>query len=130
MCLYCGRAHPLYERPKANINRWDIYRCKYVGIGLHSPNMEASQRLELQRSADVHDQEALAALILSGRYVGFLPDHYASIFVEKGLMRSLRSDFFQYRCHFPTIVRHSPRPSRLVANFLDCSLSAHQSHST
>jgi len=127
MYLYCGHRHLLFPLADADVRRADVHACKYAGIGYHSPNMGASHRLELRRSADVHDQEALAALILSGRYVGFLPDHYARIFVERGLMRPLLSDVFQYRCDFASIVRASPKPSRLVATFLECLTQAHRS---
>ncbi len=126
MYLYCGRRHPLFDRADDDIGPREIHDSKYVGIGYHSPNMGASHRLELRRSADVHDQEALAALILSGRYLGFLPDHYARIFVEHGTMRPLLSDRFQYRCEFASIVRRSPKPSRLVETFLDCLDRAHE----
>ena len=64
------------------ISRREIRQCKYAGLGFHSPNMMVSHRLKLRRSADVYDEEALAALILSGRYIGFLPDHFAKRFVN------------------------------------------------
>src|ERR1035437_3329470 len=39
--------------------------------------MEISQQVRLARKATGYDQESIATLILSGRYLGFLPDHYA-----------------------------------------------------
>jgi hypothetical protein len=39
--------------------------------------MEISQQVRLPRKATGFDQESIATLILSGRYLGFLPDHYA-----------------------------------------------------
>jgi DNA-binding transcriptional LysR family regulator len=54
------------------------------GLGFHSPNMELSHRAKLTRSATASDQESIATLILSGRYLGFLPDHYAESFENKG----------------------------------------------
>jgi len=125
MYLYCGRDHPLFERTDRRVTSQDIRKCKYAGIGFHSPNMEASNRFRLKRAADVHDQEALAALVLCGRYVGFLPDHYAQIFVERGLMRPLLQDEIQYRCDFAAITRTEPRPARHVRKFLECLKEAH-----
>ena len=125
MYLYCGRGHALFERTHDNLTRRDIQACKYAGIGFQSPNMMVSHRLKLKRSADVYDEQALAALILSGRYVGFLPDHYAKSFVERGEMRQLRPDFYHYQSDHAAIVRQAPRPSRLVQEFLECLCHAH-----
>lgn len=127
MYLYCGRDHPLYGAADADINQTDIRRCKYAGIGFHSPNMMVSHRLKLTRSADVYDEEALAALILSGRYLGFLPDHYAQAFVEREEMWRLRQDVYHYQSNHSAILRRSPKPSRLVTVFLDCLYRAHRS---
>jgi DNA-binding transcriptional LysR family regulator len=125
MYLYCGETHPLFERAEASISRREVRQCKYAGLGFHSPNMIASHRLKLRRSADVYDEEALAALILSGRYVGFLPDHFAKRFVERGKMHRLRPDVYHYRSDHAAIVRHAPKPSRLVLEFQNCLLQAH-----
>lgn len=125
MYLYCGHGHPLFGLESSRITRRDVREHKYAGIGFHSPNMMISHRLELSRSADVYDEEALAVLILSGRYLGFLPDHYARSFVERGLMRRLRPDVYHYQSHHAAIARRSPKPSRPVETFLDCLRRAH-----
>lgn len=126
MYLYCGRGHPLFGRPDGSIQQAEVRRFKYAGIGFHSPNMIVSQRLKLTRKADVYDEEALAALILSGRYLGFLPDHYADAFVERGEMWRLRPDIYHYQSDHAAILRRSPSPSRLVKQFLDCLCHAHR----
>ncbi len=126
MYLYCGRGHRLFGRKGSEITRPEIRQCKYAGIGFHSPNMMISHRLELSRDADVYDEEALAVLILSGRYLGFLPDHYARTFVERGMMWRLRADTYRYQSHHAAIVRRSPKPPRLVETFLECLRRAHK----
>ena len=127
MYLYSGRNHDFFDRADADISRRDIRQYKYAGIGFHSPNMMVSHEMNLQRSADVYDEEALAALILSGRYIGFLPDHYAKNFVERGEMRRIRSDIYHYQSDHTAIVRYTPKPSRLVETFLECLRRAHGS---
>ena len=125
MYLYCARGHPLFGRAGEKVSQREIRQCKYAGIGFHSPNMMVSHDLKLDRAADVYNEEALAALILSGRYLGFLPDHYAESFVERGVMRRLRADTYEYRSEHTAIIRHSPKPSRLVTEFLNCLRQAH-----
>ncbi|QFU76436.1 LysR family transcriptional regulator [Halioglobus maricola] len=125
MYLYCARGNHLFDLAEDDVSAQQIRESRYVGIGYHSPNMEASRSVGLVRHATAHDQEAVAHLVLSGRYVGYLPEHYAETFVSKGVMRALRPQTFQYACEFSAIVRHSPPPSRVVQTLLDALVDAH-----
>jgi DNA-binding transcriptional LysR family regulator len=125
MDLYCAPDHPLFGRPGHDGDDDAIRRQNYAGLGYHSPNMEISHAMRLRRRATVNDQEAVATLVRSGRYVGFLPDHYARQFVDQGQMRRLANPRFRYSVQFAAIVRHAPKPSRLVQTFLDCLRQAH-----
>ena len=123
MYLYCGSQHPLFE--VGEVSPQAIRDEKYVGIGYHSPNMEVTRQLDQRRDATAYDQEAVAHLVLSGRYLGYLPEHYAATFVSKGDMRALLPAQFQYVCQFSAIVRRSPPPSRVVQTLLDALVSEH-----
>lgn len=61
----------------------------------------------LPRAATAFEQEAIATLILSGRFVGFLPDHYAEAFVQRGQMRAVNSALLHYACDFVSVLRRS-----------------------
>lgn len=126
MYLYCGRGHPFFGRPDSDVRQSEVRRHKYAGIGFNSPNMMESRRLRLTRSADAYDEEALAMLILSGRYIGFLPDHYAEPFMQRGDLWRLRPDVYHYQSDHSAIVRRTPKPSRLVQEFLDCLRRTHE----
>lgn len=126
MYLYCGHGHALFELANEATRKKDILASKYAGLGYHSPNMEIGHSLGMKRDVTVYDQEAIVHLLLSGRYIGYLPDHYARPFVEQGLIRSIGTDIFQYRCEFLAITRRSPKPSRPVQLFVDCLVKAHQ----
>lgn len=64
-------------------------------------------------------------LILSGRYLGFLPDHYAESFEKKGLMQAIAPQRFHYNCNFVSLLRRSPQPSRAALLFQSCLEAAH-----
>lgn len=125
MVLYCGRTHPFFGLPGHAITLERIRASKYAGIGFHSPNMMHALSLGLERHADAFDQEGAAMMILSGRYLGFLPDHYARRFQDQGLLRPLCPDRFGYHCDFAVIHKRSPAPSVPVRRFIDCLLEAH-----
>ena len=125
MLLYCGKGHPLFGAETAKLTWAKLREHHFAGLGYHSPNMELSHRAKLSRKATGFDQEAIATLILSGRFLGFLPDHYAQVFEQRGLMRAVAPARFNYACRFVSLLRRSPKPSRAVLAFQACLEAAH-----
>jgi len=127
MLLYCGQGHALFGEA-AQVLDWDgLRRHAFAGLGYHSPNMEISQQQRMARSATGFDQESIATLILSGKFLGFLPIHYAQSFVDAGLVRAVQPEVFHYTCDFFGIIRRSPQPSRATLAFQACLREAHGS---
>ena len=125
MLLYCGTSHPLHAVDQSQLDWKDVAQYKFAGLGYHSPNMEASQRAGLRRAATGLDQESIATLILSGQFLGFLPDHYAEVFESSGRMTAIRPELLRYTCDFVCVMRKSPEPARSAQVFRDCLLEAH-----
>ena len=125
MLLYCGARHPLFGADHTALT-WDALRAwQFAGLGYHSPNMELSHGARLPRKATGFDQESIATLILSGRYLGFLPDHYAESFERQGLMQAVQPAQFFYPCQFVSVLPKSPQPPRAAQAFAQCLLAAH-----
>lgn len=126
LSLYCGQDHPLFHLTSADVNVEQILLQRYVGIGCNSPNMEVSHQLKLARHATAYDQEGLAHFILSGAYIGFLPDHFAERFRQENRLRKIGYDLgFKYGVSFNAISRVTPAPSRLVSTFMEYLTEAH-----
>lgn len=125
MLMYCGLRHPLFDADNAALSWARIRKLPFAGLGYHSPNMVLSHRTRLERAATGFDQEAIATLVLSGAYLGFLPDHYADSFVKAGQLRAVCPQRFRYSCRFAGVIRRSPAPSRVVQAFAECLLTAH-----
>jgi DNA-binding transcriptional LysR family regulator len=126
MLLYCSERHALWNTDHRDLD-WDtLAQHAFAGLGYHSPNMALSQRMRLPRSATGFDQESIATLILSGQFLGFLPDHYAESFVRAGRMQAVRPDLLSYSCEFFAITRKSPQPHRATLAFQDCLSRAHR----
>ncbi len=127
MLLYCGAGHPLYRSENSGLD-WDALAAHhFAGLGYHSPNMVISQQVRLPRKATAFDQEAIATLVLSGKFLGFLPDHYAERFVQLGQMRAVNPSVFRYTCSFLGIARRTPEPSRATRVFQSCLREVHGS---
>ena len=130
MLLYCGAGHPLFGADHAGLD-WDGLRAwGFAGLGYHSPNMELSHGARLPRKATGFDQESIATLILSGRYLGFLPDHYAEAFERSGRMQAVAPARLHYQCRFVGMLRRSPQPPRAAQAFRECLLEAHAAGAT
>lgn len=65
----------------------------------------------------------MAFLILTGRYIGYLPDHYASLWVQQGRLRALKPATRFYDLSLASVTRKGRRPHLVLESFLD-SLAA------
>jgi DNA-binding transcriptional LysR family regulator len=126
MYLYAGRGHPWFDDSTARHGWADLRRQDLAALGYHSPNMALAHERRLERAATASDQEAVATLVLSGAYVGFLPDHYAQAFVDAGRMRAVAPRTLFYRCSFAGIRRRAPAPLRVAETFRQALLQAHR----
>lgn len=126
MLLYCGAGHPLFGAAHEALTWQALRRHPFAGLGYHSPNMELSHQARLTRSATGFDQESIATLILSGCYLGFLPDHYAEAFERQGRLQAVQPAQLRYTCQFVSLVRRSPAPARAVQAFAQCLAQAHR----
>ncbi|KEZ72715.1 LysR family transcriptional regulator, partial [Pseudomonas syringae pv. syringae FF5] len=70
-------------------------------------------------TASASDREGIAFLILTGRYIGYLPDHYANAWVQEGRLRALKPDSKFYDLNLVTVTRKGRRPHLVLESFLE-----------
>lgn len=93
--LFCGRGHPLFNKPQASITNADIEQALFSVRGYR--HLEDLYRVNHPRaSARVIHMEAQAMLILSGRFIGFLPSHIGEGWVKAGHMRSIKPSIYRF----------------------------------
>ncbi len=126
MTLYCGEDHPLFGCPADTTpESLDLASQTYAGYSFNSPNMMAGRDLGLVRSARVKEEEALALLIQSGRYIGYLANHVAETFFAKGKVWPLSPAHTSYKTVFGVVTRRKPEPDRKTARFVECLVDVH-----
>jgi len=116
--LYCAAQHPLFSKHDDTLSFADI--SQYPAISPRYPlPVEARQAHDaLSLRASASDREGAAFLILTGRFIGFLPEHVAEQWVAAGKMRALHSTSQHYSIPFVLITRHDRRANRVVDEFL------------
>jgi len=125
MRLYAAAGHPWFAGP-APAKPWHALRQqRLAGLDYHSPNMQITHVHRLERSAHASDQEAVATLLMSGVYVGFLPAHYAQPWVAAQQLRAIVPEVLHYHCRYACIRRKHPEPVRVAQAFRACLLQAH-----
>lgn len=94
--LYCSEHHPFFRRPDSDISAsgagpLDLVEDPYTD-SLPVEGFDSTFR----RAATADSLEAVALLVASGDYVGFLPDHYAAMMSRTTALRKIRPDVFSY----------------------------------
>lgn len=91
--LYCGRSHPLFATPDDALNLDIINQQQIIESKTHAI-LEAAgwDRPDFTFAARTNGLEARAIAILSGLYLGILPDKYVERWVQAGQMRALCTD--------------------------------------
>ena len=115
--LYCGQGHPLFAR-NSEISVTDLKNQQFVRRAYTAPNkFPAGLRMELTAVGDL--MESVALFILAGRYIGFLPQHYAQHWVERDLMRQLLEQKLGYQNPIYLATRKTERRSPILSSFLN-----------
>lgn len=114
--LYCGSRHPLASspaevspqtaiaqrfvvRPYANLR--ELQHFPGAVIGAHASNMEAQ-----------------AMFVLSGHFLGYLPDHFAARWVAEGRLIALMRESTWLRSAFFVVTRENEHRSVLLRTFV------------
>lgn len=116
--LYCGRGHPLFSTPRSQLTREAINQSAFSVRGYR--HLEDLYRVDHPKaSASVIHMEAQVMLLLSGRYIGFLPRHIGDHWAERGEMRRLELSAFDFVSQHFVAVRRAEADEPIRRRFLE-----------
>ncbi|MBZ2168139.1 LysR family transcriptional regulator [Marinobacter sp. F4216] len=116
--LYCSRAHPLYDTLPEELSLEAVLASKVVHAGIHTSPEVGAQLADMNKAAISYFYEARLAMILSGAYIGFMPDTYVEPYVAAGELRALVPEIKQYSLGVAAITRTHGRTNRARELFL------------
>jgi DNA-binding transcriptional LysR family regulator len=115
--LYCASGHPLFEVDE--VTEQHLGECDaVVPAYAQTPEIKALHET-LRASASATDREGIAFLVLSDRYIGYLPTHYAERWVASGRMRALNPERWHYLTHYSAITRKGAPPNPVLETYLE-----------
>lgn len=121
--LYAASNHPLFESDRPITNE-QLRKHPFIRRGYWRAADE--KRLLLGPvEATVHQIEPQLMLVLSGHYLGFLPEHLAQNWVEAGDLIAILPEEISYTCTFSLILRRGYRQTETLRTFIRDFTGAH-----
>jgi len=87
--LYCSDRHPLFGVAEADLTVEMLNVQRFAQHAYSEAELLGEHNTRLSPSASGQFTEGIAMLIMTGNFIGFLPEHYAQYWVDAGRMRRL-----------------------------------------
>ncbi|WP_017937431.1 LysR family transcriptional regulator [Zestomonas thermotolerans] len=117
--LYCAVGHPLFYVDDAKLDDARLNAQEAIAPTFRLPGEILAHYQALNCTASASDREGMAFLILTGRYIGYLPDHYANVWVQQGRLRALKPATRFYDLSLASVTRKGRRPHLVLETFLE-----------
>lgn len=125
--LFCGRRHPLFGSKAESAELLEEIGENRIVVRGFMEQYDLQHLGVSKAAATVDNIEALAILIISGAYLGFLPVHFAAQWVVSGEMQQLAPVSMSLMSQFDVITRRGvPAPPILRVFLEDLATSAGQ----
>ncbi|MDO6564463.1 LysR family transcriptional regulator [Amphritea sp. 1_MG-2023] len=123
--VYCGKEHPLFNLPEADITEALINRYKLVHAGL-KPHEEIYHQLsQMNLAVASYHYESRIAMLLSGCYISFLPQQIAQPYVDQGQLKPVAQKIKHFRLGVAVITKKSSHSNRARDMFINSIKSIH-----
>ena len=115
--LYCSDEHPLFSNAKPD--KALVEQSNTVITGHRMTPDVALIHQSLNCCATASDHEGIAFLILTGTYIGFLPEHYAEHWVAKKRMKKLLAKTYKFNSEINLVTKPAALHNQILRQFLE-----------
>jgi len=122
--LYCGKEHPLFNCKPSEVEKL-LESAEVITSNYMRDKEVRNDGLNYQNSAAAYHDEGIAHLILSGEFIGYLPEHYANYWVDKGLFKSILPQIYSYQIPVMLISSKSNTTTPLAIALIEEIKSSH-----
>ncbi|MBK0122234.1 LysR family transcriptional regulator [Pantoea sp. S61] len=113
--LYCSDTHALFSHEPDDAQ---LKGCDAIAPAFRMTAEAIAMHQKLNCNATATDREGIAFLILTGRFIGFLPDHYAAQWVEKKIMRAIAPERFHFTSKIAVVTRKGRSQNAILERFM------------
>ncbi len=114
--VYCSKTHELFDRIDISKDTLKHYAFSTVG---YLKKFDADRVGSLNIMATTDNIEGQAVAILSGKYVGILPQHFAKRWVDCGELQAILPDQLDYSAKIMLAMRQQRSHSLVVTAFIE-----------
>ena len=115
--LYCGRGHPFFARADSPPDPEALREAAYVSWAYQEAYVGDAEARTFSVQGATPFIEGLFYMVLSGRFIGYLPRHAAEKWVRDDRLRRIGGEGSVRRVPVTLISRRSQRPNRIAAAF-------------
>lgn len=113
---YCGREHRLFRR-SVRVSPAEAATYEWAWRSYPLPEAQLST-LPQRVTAIADDMSAVAVLIMSGRHLAYLPEHFAEPYIRQKLMAPLNPAVLRYDVPFQRATRRRSSRNEVLEAFL------------
>ena len=118
--LYCGSGHPCFRAEKGNgAGNLDLSSLRHVLHGYKHTLLEQASNFGFTRDATAFSVEGIAMMILTGQFLGFLPQCYAQRWVDCGEMKAIDTDLYYFNAEIVAAYQRGGDGNAVVKGLLD-----------
>jgi DNA-binding transcriptional LysR family regulator len=121
--LYCAVGHPLYHKADDSVTIDDAEQYDYAARTYYGGTLQPGVFHPNTKGAKCTSMEGIAALILSGRFIGHLPSQYAEKWVLTEEMKPLLPEQLSYNAGFEVVFAVGTQVSRTLKIFEEVLLA-------
>lgn len=122
--FYCHRTHPLFCVPDEKISIDQLSAHRIVGRSYWG-----ERDLNIFKNPDcpaiVSDMESEARLIMSGKFLGYLPSHMAAGYVARKEIRPIKRETLSYSANF-FVIKKKRNDNRVINKLFESIIYLHE----
>ncbi|RBW46804.1 LysR family transcriptional regulator [Psychromonas sp. B3M02] len=112
--LCCSKHHPFFNKVDTVISETDLAEVAAIHPGVDIEPSGSEQLKKLNLMAKSYQFDTRKAMIMSGSYIGFMPQSYIQEELNKGEMRIIRPNEITYQFNLSLVTKKTPREANKV----------------
>ncbi len=117
--LYCALGNPLFDaNTRSEVERL-LPQANFCKRAYLNEDIVAPISQGLPSNASAHQIEGIAMLILTGGYIGYLPESFADIWEREGRLRSVGDGIFDLKSDIKLVRKRGEEPNLVSTTFIN-----------